>query len=265
MKKITLLVISLLAIQTIFATSWRINNKVGIDANFTSLQQANDTSAVHNGDTIYCDNGAFVGSATISKQLFIIGPGYFLTQVDTAYANPSSSSVNEITFDNGSDGSTITGMRITGFIMFKYCNSITVERCKVKLIKDYSTFGTSEGNNFIVRQCYIYDMIYLNYTKSIDIYNNIILGYIYVNTFLPDRYTPYVIYNASLDNDDDKLEEYTIGLRKGFSDYISVLVEYKKTDWAQTETLNDYKELRYASEEEKINMNVYSIQMIIRY
>ncbi len=179
MKKITLLVISLLAIQTVFATSWRINNKVGIDANFTSLQEANDTSAVSNGDTIYCDNGAFVGSATISKQLFIIGPGYFLTQVDTSYANPSPSSAVSITFGSGSDGSTITGMQVTSGITFNNCNSITIERCKINTINDGNY--TSQ-DNIIVRQNYIYNGIYLNYTKSIDIYNNIVLGRISIGS-----------------------------------------------------------------------------------
>ncbi len=200
MKTVTLIVLlSLLSIQISFATSWRINNKVGIDANFTSLQQANDTSAVHNGDTIYCDNGAFVGSATISKQLFIIGPGYFLTQVDTAYANPSSSSVNELTFDSGSDGSTITGMRITGYVKFTYCSSITVERCKIKTVID-GFFGSSEGNNFIIRQCYIYDGISLGYTKSIDIYNNIIIGNISISAYSTNQVTienNVIVYNNS--------------------------------------------------------------------
>ena len=199
MKKITLLVISLLAIQTVFATSWRINNKVGIDANFTSLQEANDTSAVSNGDTIYCDNGAFVGSATITKQLFIIGPGYFLTQVDTSYANPSPSSAVNIIFDTGSDGSTITGMQVTGYIRFDGCNSITIERCKVKLLSDVP-FGATEGNNFVIRQNYIYNNIYLNYTKSIDIYNNIILGQVFINANYTNQVTienNVIVYNGS--------------------------------------------------------------------
>ena len=200
MKKVTLIVLlSLLSIQISFATSWRINNKVGIDANFTSLQQANDSSAVHNGDTIYCENGAFVGSATISKQLFIIGPGYFLAQVDTSYANPSSSSVNEITFASGSDGSTITGMRITGYIKFDYCNSITVERCKIKTVTD-GNFGNSDGDNFVIRQCYIYNSIGLTRTKSIDIYNNIILGAISIGANYTNQVTienNVIVYNTS--------------------------------------------------------------------
>lgn len=196
MKKITLLVISLLAIQTVFATSWRINNKVGIDANFTNLQEANDTSAVQNGDTIYCDNGAFVGSATITKQLFIIGPGYFLTQVDTSYANPSPSSANEITFQTGSDGSTITGMIIMGYIEFYNNNSITIERCKINNIKAGHA-NYYRQNNIIFRQNYIYGSIVLNGVESIDIYNNIITGIIQLGSVLQATIENNVIIQSS--------------------------------------------------------------------
>jgi hypothetical protein len=90
-------------------------------------------------------------------------------------------------------------------------------------------------------------------------------GYVYLNAHLPRGYTPYVIYNQSRDNDDDKLEEYTVGVRKTFGRYFALLAEYKQTDWAQTNTLAEYKELRATTPEENIDMDIYTIQLIMRY
>ena len=90
-------------------------------------------------------------------------------------------------------------------------------------------------------------------------------GYVYLNAHLPKGFTPYVIYNQSRDNDDDRLEEYTVGIRKTFGRYFALLVEYKQTDWAQTDTMIDYKSLRAATPEEDIDMDIYTVQLIMRY
>ena len=70
----TMLVLSF----TANATKWRVNNNSGVDADFTTAQEAVDGAEA--GDTLYFEgSSSHYGNLTTTKKLTIIGPGYFLS------------------------------------------------------------------------------------------------------------------------------------------------------------------------------------------
>lgn len=164
-----------------FATKWRVNSNPSISANFTSLQAAVNSSSVAAGDTLYCENGSYFGDVTLTKRLVIIGPGYFLSQNDSTHAYPSPAVINNLTFDNGSSNTTVTGMKIIAYVRFGIGNYDTIQNITLVRNRIYSIYSGS-GNyfsfeNIILRQCYIDNQISFNHNfKSIYIQNCIIVG-----------------------------------------------------------------------------------------
>jgi hypothetical protein len=70
--------------------------------------------------------------------------------------------------------------------------------------------------------------------------------YAYGGWFMTDYITPYGAYAESLDNDDNKHKEHTLGVRTTCSDNLTTLIEYRKTDWVQTDTHSDYEAYKKA-------------------
>ncbi|HMR47167.1 MAG TPA: hypothetical protein PKC85_10420 [Bacteroidia bacterium] len=102
------------------ATVWRVNNNPnytqGCNHCFSSLQVANDTSVVMDGDTIHIEASSidYVGSGTnetmLSKKLVILGPGYFLNQNPLLQKNAVSATIRKLNLIPGSDYSIIKGV-----------------------------------------------------------------------------------------------------------------------------------------------------------
>jgi hypothetical protein len=65
--------------------------------------------------------------------------------------------------------------------------------------------------------------------------------YAYGGWFMTDYVTPYGAYAESKDNEKNKHKEHTIGVRTTCSDNLTTLIEYRKTDWVQTDTHSDYE------------------------
>ena len=85
------------------AKIWRVNNNVGITADFTTLQNAHNAAA--SGDTIYVEgSNTSYGALNCSKQLTIIGPGYFLDLVPNTQAIPLTAKVGAVSLNSGSTG-----------------------------------------------------------------------------------------------------------------------------------------------------------------
>ena len=143
-KQITLLTaIALFIAMTTNATVWRVNNRVNIDADFTTLAAA--ISGASANDTIYLEGSATnYGQASVSKPLTIIGTGYFLNENDSTQAHKTTSKITYITFSNGSQGSVIEGVTITGTASFGVTintDDITVRRNHI--IVDYPYGGSA--------------------------------------------------------------------------------------------------------------------------
>jgi len=178
MKTFTILLVTCLFWLGVNATSWRINSNPQVSANFTSINEAVAHYTVVNGDTLYLDNGSYFTSTTLSKSLTLIGPGYFLLENDTTYANPLPVLIQSLTIQAGGSGSKITGVQVVGNITFaSNSNNVTIERSYLGGI----TNSSSTSSGLTVRQCYIVGSI-ADFTgngwnfQSSTIYNNIIIG-----------------------------------------------------------------------------------------
>ena len=167
-----------------FAKIWRVNN-TGVPADFTTAQAANDNASVVNGDTVHFESSATnYGGLTLSKQLVIIGSGYFLGSVATnsnpdLQANTAASTVTTLWITSGGSGSVIMGMTATSTVNIGYggggINNVLLRRNRFLFAP---TFYTSTNIQLI--QCYMDGGTLGNSGNATNILlaNNIINGYI---------------------------------------------------------------------------------------
>ena len=159
MKKFYAISIVLLAL-TFHANAkvWRVNNTIGLQADFTTIIDAVNAAAA--GDTIYVEGSAtsYTGT-TINKKLTIIGPGIYLGDPNNGNRqwNVNVATVGHLVFAPGSAGSKCAGLYMNSY---QYLNEqkITIERCFVEQIV------FANGNNIncdhdTIRQCVIYSAI----------------------------------------------------------------------------------------------------------
>lgn len=157
------------------ATSWRVCSRAEARANFTSCSAAVASLQVFAGDTLYVEPGHVESgnSFAISKQLTIIGPGYFLAE-----NNINTMNSNDAVFTNNvnlaASAIKVSGCRFESIQIT--ASSIEIERCYIRTLNI-----TSENTGLIVRDCLIRD--HINMSGQIGVYsalveNNIIEGYV---------------------------------------------------------------------------------------
>jgi hypothetical protein len=172
MKTFTILILSLCWLG-VDATSWRVNSNPQVNAHFVSINDAVAHYTVENGDTLYLENGSYFPATTLSKSLTLIGPGYFLLENDSTYANPLPALIASINFSTGSSGSKIIGVQVTGNITFSSNPSnITIERSNLGGV----TGSIYNPSGLTIRQCYVVGSISGGSILSSTIHNNIIIG-----------------------------------------------------------------------------------------
>ncbi len=147
----------------------RVNNDPAADADYTTLQAANDEALP--GDTIYVEGSpANYTGAYIDKKLIIIGPGYFLADNDSTQANSLDANIaGSLDFRTGSKSSKVSGLIISQININD--DEIVVSRCNV-----HSIYIFANSKNILITQNYINYSISVsggNLTSSI-ITNNII-------------------------------------------------------------------------------------------
>jgi hypothetical protein len=167
--------------MTSFARIWRVNNNAGINANFTTLTAA-IAAAAATGDIIYVEPSATSydenAPIIINKQVKIIGNGSFLSQHPGLQVNNNESNFSNttLTFDVGSEGSSIYGITAGAFNINATVNTITLQRCKTN-----SIFILSAGNTISLLENWISGNIVSVGSGLINnflIKNNVITGYI---------------------------------------------------------------------------------------
>ena len=137
MKKI-ITIFSLVALlsgtQSISAKVWRVSNgPLDTDPDYTSLATA--ISNASDDDTIYvAGSPTSYGSVALSKKLIIIGPGYWLDVNDTTQAYQEPATITGVSFNSGSEGSVIEGMRIE---YSTSTNLVTINADNITLCKNY--------------------------------------------------------------------------------------------------------------------------------
>jgi hypothetical protein len=127
--KLIAFLLSVLISVSVQAKIWRVNNNVGIAADFTTLQAAHNGAAA--GDTLYLEgSNNHYGSLTSSKQLYIIGPGYFLDLIPNAQVGMLTAKVESFTLNVGAEGTVIMGVDFNGNYLNIYCNDVTIRKNK---------------------------------------------------------------------------------------------------------------------------------------
>ena len=205
MKKL-MLILMLMATILIHADAkvWRVNNSLGVQADFTTLPAAVAGAAA--GDTLYMEGSATAyDGTTIAKKLTLIGPGYYLSDAANTKTqwNQYSATVGHLVFAPGSAGSKCAGLYMNAY---QYLNEqkITIERCFVAQI----VFGNGKDINCdhdTVRQCVIAAALICQPSggtfsaKEEMVYNNLInSGADFVNS--PANVSVYFINNDFLAN-----------------------------------------------------------------
>lgn len=149
MKLIVTFLVILVFQSTLNATVWRVNNTDNT-ADFADIVDAHDDAGVQSGDILMVEgsNTAYT-SFTCTKALTIIGPGYLLTEnYESAHILPAT--IRNITFESGSEGSSVYGM------------SFTVSSGAPIILTD----------DIIIERCYVNGALPIKNAKNIRIVNN---------------------------------------------------------------------------------------------
>jgi len=193
-KQITLLTALMIFIAiSINATVWRVNNRVNVDADFTTLAAA--ISGASANDTIYLEGSpTSYGAGTFQKTLTVIGTGYFLNENDSTQAYKEKSIVGLLSFYNGGQGSVVEGLTISvsgswgATAVIIGTNDITLRRNYIYTNIVYSGLSyaitiNSVYNSIIIEQNWIrpraktvndaYAIFFSSYTINSIIRNNI--------------------------------------------------------------------------------------------
>jgi hypothetical protein len=180
------------------AKIWRVNNNVGVVADFAQPQLAHNAATVAVGDTLYIEASANAyGGLTMTKRLVLIGLGYNISGTDAntgLQASANNANISTIDIDSSASGSSFLGLEISGLYASysaTYLNNgtdnITVSRCKISGL-GYQYGGISpagiKANNWIINKCFFLGGISANSMNTVDwkITNCIFLGAISMNS-----------------------------------------------------------------------------------
>jgi len=174
------LIIALINVTKSQAEKWRVNNDPTVNADFKTLQGAIDTA--NTGDTLYVEGTQFEYVCdSISKQLVIQGPGYFLEENDSTLYQKAPALVrgisNNIYVCKNAEHTKISGFKIIpGSVFHVLCDNVTIARNCFELPNLDKIDVDDNVSNTVIKQNYIYGTIWLNNSLNTIIQNNIIIG-----------------------------------------------------------------------------------------
>jgi hypothetical protein len=158
----------------------RVNSNPQVNAPYRTIQEAHNAAIA--GDTIYVEGSPVeYESVDINKKVVIIGPGYFLTENTSTYANKQEAILGaNINFYDGSKGSELIACNFKDNAYCNlYCDSITIKRCLL--------FGLNikmNIKNLLILQNYFK---YMLDTYSSSVYHNL------TNCLISNNYFTYGI------------------------------------------------------------------------
>jgi hypothetical protein len=136
--------------SVLFAATWTVDNHPG--ANFNTLSAAH--TAASSGDTILISGSALpYAGITFTKQLTLIGPGFFLNENTGLQANIHSARVGACTFSSGSANSVVMGVYFTNTVTI-FTGVVKIRRCRVENTS-YGIIFQSGSDGSEVSQSYI--------------------------------------------------------------------------------------------------------------
>jgi hypothetical protein len=137
--KVLAFIMSVFISASVQAKIWRVNNNVGIAADFNTIQAAHN--GAESGDTIYVEgSNTSYGSLASTKQLYIVGPGYFLDAVPNTQVGQLTAKVGDFTLNNGAAGTVIMGIDFSGNGIIVFCNDVVIRK---------NRFSTSNGTEHL--------------------------------------------------------------------------------------------------------------------
>lgn len=140
----------LICVTFSYAGTWTLDNHPG--ANFSTLAEAH--SAASAGDTILIAGSIMpYAGIFITKQLTIIGPGFFLDENTGLQANQHSAKLSSINFSAGSNNSIIMGVHFTGTVTIS-SNGIKIRRCRAE-VSGYTILLTNGADSCEISQSYL--------------------------------------------------------------------------------------------------------------
>lgn len=139
----------------------RVSNAVGANAPYTTIQDA--LAAAVNGDIILVEGSPtnYAGAISVTKQVTIQGPGYFLDQNTGLQANLNEAVAGStISFNAGSAGSTIRGMKTS---------TININTSNITVSNNYVASGTVDmntgSNNIVISGNYLANAIIRSFSN----------------------------------------------------------------------------------------------------
>jgi hypothetical protein len=152
---LTVLLVTFITYTAQTQTVRRVSNALGAGAPYTTIQDA--LAAAVNGDIILVEGSPTSytgGTISITKQVTIQGPGYFLDQNTGLQANLNEAAIaSPISFNAGSAGSIIRGMRTGG---------ITINTSNITVSNNYLVGGLDMNatvNNIVISGNYVTGII----------------------------------------------------------------------------------------------------------
>lgn len=127
MKKFYLFAVTILLCVNCFAKIWRVNNNTGVNADYTTLQDAHNGATA--GDTLYLESSPTnYGGLTATKKITVIGTGFFLDQNLNLQAFILTSKVGQMFLNAGSAGSVIEGLTFGPSALYVSVNDVVIRR-----------------------------------------------------------------------------------------------------------------------------------------
>ena len=127
MKKICLSLMSVLGFYgAINANVYTVNNQSGFDADFNDLSQA--ITSASTGDTLYIEPSSIsYGAVTLSKLLYIIGPGH------NPDFSPYNATLSSLILSSASSASVVKGLQfgVIGTLAGNTVNDIVISGCYI--------------------------------------------------------------------------------------------------------------------------------------
>jgi len=211
MKKLFLLsVLATLTSSISFAKIWRVNNNVGVLANFTTAQEANDAVSVLPGDTIHLEpSTTSYGILNCTKRLTWISTGTFLNIHPNEQFSPNAGMIDYLQVTQPGGQNSVFHVVVV--------NTITIGLSGIRLDRTFAGNTISVDNygypvtNTVIVNCYSRGDLYINVGNNNVITNNIFEGALNIfsgnaqavithNVFNAVSVTSGVVNNSTLTN-----------------------------------------------------------------
>ncbi len=184
-KTILIFAIILATVCTLQAAKYRVNNTGG-GAHFSNIPDA--IAAASPGDTLYIEGTSLTYAGfTLTKPLVFIGPGYFLPENNMTQANPNPATVSSFSLHDGSDGTVIQGLTISGKITVSDSN-IVITRNRFTTGDDMCITILNNMTNIIISQNYIRNSTGSWNNNPTVYFNNNVTGVIITNNIILNPY-----------------------------------------------------------------------------